>query len=92
MSNINVVQNLTETVKGNQKISRQSKFEVSNSKIKKSGQQCTFQKVWKILLLTSSNAPKTYKNINSANALKTPKTHEMTLNTMQYVLCTYDAI
>jgi hypothetical protein len=37
-------------VKGNQKISKELKFEVSNSKNKKSGQQSGFQKVWKILL------------------------------------------
>ena len=35
------------TVKGNLKI---SKFKVSSFKNKKSGQQCTFQNVWKILL------------------------------------------
>ena len=37
-------------VKGNQKINMWPKFEVSNFKNKKSGQQFTFQKIWKILL------------------------------------------
>ena len=39
------------TVKGNQKISKQLKFEVFNLKNKKSGQLSGFQKVRKILLI-----------------------------------------
>ena len=46
------------TVKGNQKISKQLKFEVSNLNNKKSGQLSGFQKVWKILLVFLSFLPK----------------------------------
>ena len=42
------------TVKGNQKISKQPQFEVSNSKKKDLVQQCSFKKVWKIALLIYS--------------------------------------
>ena len=48
--------NLAElcTVKGNQKISKEPQFEVSNPKNKDLVQQCTFQKVWKIALSTKT--------------------------------------
>ena len=48
------------TVKGNKKISKYLKFEASNLKNKKSGQQSGFQKVWKILL---------YLKIRSTNSI-----------------------
>ena len=49
MSYINVVQYLWNFAQ-----SKYPKFEVFNSKNKKSGQQSGFQKVWKILLLSPS--------------------------------------
>ena len=52
MSKINVVQSFWNFAQSNKikKISKEPKFEVSNSKNKDLAQQCNLQKVWKILL------------------------------------------
>ena len=56
-------------VKGNQKINKQPQFDVFNSKNKDLAQQCTFQKVWKILLSLFPSNIETNEATNTIIAL-----------------------